>query len=291
MRVPKPLAAKRTPVRGRAAQQTTIRGASSSQAISNAEAAGELKASAAEVLERVRSRSPRVHCITNMVAQNFTANMLLALGAVPSMTIAPDEVGEFAAKADALIVNLGTFDAERRSAAEIAIRSITGAGRPWVLDPVFAERSKTRAAFAKALIDQGPRALRLNRAEFTALAGAPSSEVGLRAYALETDVALGVTGETDLVTDGGRLARIANGHSLMGKVTAMGCAASAVVAACLAVEPDAWRAVAAGLMLFGVAGELAGARATGPGSFAAAMLDAVYALNGDVLMEEARVAC
>ena len=57
------------------------------------------------------SAGPRVHCITNAVAQNFTANMLLAAGAVPSMTIAPKEVGRFAARADALLVNLGTFDA------------------------------------------------------------------------------------------------------------------------------------------------------------------------------------
>jgi hydroxyethylthiazole kinase len=77
----------------------------------------------------------------------------------------------------------------------------------------------------------------------------------------------------------------------MAKVTAMGCSASAVVAACLAVEADAWLATAAGLMVFGVAGELAGARATGPGSFAAAMLDAIYALDGEVLLREARIAC
>src|SRR5271165_2235478 len=87
--------------------------------------ADELVAQAAAILDRVRTRTPRVHCITNAVAQNFSANMLLALGAVPSMTIAPDEVGEFAARADAVLVNLGTFDAERRTAAEIAVRSVT----------------------------------------------------------------------------------------------------------------------------------------------------------------------
>ena len=48
---------------------------------------------AADILERLRERRPRVHCITNAVAQNFTANMLLAAGAMPSMTIAPEEVG------------------------------------------------------------------------------------------------------------------------------------------------------------------------------------------------------
>jgi hydroxyethylthiazole kinase len=251
----------------------------------------ELAAQAAAILDRVRTRTPRVHCITNAVAQNFSANMLLALGAVPSMTIAPDEVGEFAARADALLVNLGTFDAERRTAAEIAVRSVTGDGVPWLLDPVFIERSKPRAVFAKELLAQHPRAVRLNHAEFAALTGAGLSEPALRACALEYDTVLGLTGETDLVTDGTRIARIANGHPLMPKITAMGCAGSAIAAACLAVEPDAWRATTASLILLGVAGEIAGARATGPGTFAAYMLDAIYALDGTVLTEQARVAC
>ena len=251
----------------------------------------ELIAQAAAVLDRIRTGSPRVHCITNAVAQNFSANMLLALGAVPSMTIASDEVGEFAARADALLINLGTFDAERRQAAEIAVRSATGDGVPWLLDPVFIERSKPRTVFAKELLARRPRAVRLNRAEFAALTGTAWSEVSLRACALENDTVLGLTGETDLVSDGRRIARIANGHPLMAKVTAMGCAGSAIAAACLAVEPDAWRATSASLILLGVAGEIAGARATGPGSFAAYMLDAIYALDGTVLIEQARVAC
>jgi hydroxyethylthiazole kinase len=251
----------------------------------------ELAAQAAAILDRVRTRTPRIHCITNAVAQNFSANMLLALGAVPSMTIAPDEVGEFAARADALLVNLGTFDAERRTAAEIAVRSVTGDGVPWLLDPVFIERSKPRTVFAKELLAQHPRAVRLNHAEFAALTGAGLSEPALRACALEYDTVLGLTGETDLVTDGTRIASIANGHPLMAKITAMGCAGSAIAAACLAVEPDAWRATTVGLILLGVAGEIAGARATGPGTFAAYMLDAIYALDGTVLTEQARVAC
>ena len=280
---PKPKAKTRAP------DVTT--GASREAPLSVSLSPNELVAQAAAVLDRVRTRTPRVHCITNAVAQNFSANMLLALGAVPSMTIAPDEVGEFAARADALLVNLGTFDAERRAAAEIAVRSVTGEGVPWLLDPVFIERSKPRTVFAKELLAQRPRAVRLNHAELAALTGAALSEPALRVCALENDTVLGLTGETDLVTDGTRIARIANGHPLMAKVTAMGCAGSAIAAACLAVEPDAWRAITAGLILLGVAGEIAGARATGPGTFAAYMLDAIYALDGTVLTEQARVAC
>src|SRR5262249_10679111 len=91
---------------------------------------GDLAAASADVLERLRARHPRVHCITNAVAQNFTANVLLAAGARPSMTIAPEEIGAFVAGADALLVNLGTFDRERRGATPTAPQAAAPQGRP-----------------------------------------------------------------------------------------------------------------------------------------------------------------
>src|SRR5258708_35489317 len=103
--------------------------------------AGELPHPTADILARLRARSPRVHCITNAVAQAFTANVLLAAGAVPSMTIAPKEVRAFVQRADALLINLGTFDAERQKAALASVAVAGKARTPWVLDPVVIDRS------------------------------------------------------------------------------------------------------------------------------------------------------
>jgi hydroxyethylthiazole kinase len=250
----------------------------------------DIPSAAADVLERVRAKAPRVHCVTNAVAQNFTANMLLAAGAIPSMTIAADEIGAFAQRADALLVNLGTFDAERRTAAEIAIDVVTQHGKPWLLDPVFIERSAPRADFAKALAARKPRAIRLNRAEFTALSGQEADDAALARFAREMNTVLGLTGETDIVQADGKRVSIANGDPMMPRVTAMGCAGSALVGACLAVERDPWVAVAAGLLILGVAGEIAGAKAAGPGSLAVGILDALYKLDRASLIERARVA-
>src|SRR5262249_4324695 len=239
----------------------------------------DLAAACADVLERVRAHSPRVHCITNAVAQTFTANVLLAAGARPSMTISPEEIGSFVASADALLVNLGTFDAARRDATDTAIKVAAEEGLPWVLDPVLIDRSQPRAAYAADLITRGPRALRLNHAEFATLAGAEPAPETLRRYALDTLAVIGATGETDVVTDGARIAVIRNGHPLMARVTAMGCVASALVAACLAVEGDAWLATAAALLALGVAGEGAASHADGPGTFATQILDTLYRLD------------
>jgi len=251
--------------------------------------ANELPIIAADVLARLRAQSPRVHCITNSVAQTLTANTLLAVGAVPSMTIAPEEIGGFVKRAGALLVNLGTFDAGRRAASAIAIEAANELNLPWVLDPVFVDRSEPRAIYAKQLAVLAPKAMRLNHAEFSALSGVASEGGAPAGYAREHGTVVGLTGATDLVADGERLVAIANGHPLMSKVTALGCAASALVAACLAVERDAWCASAAALLIMGVAGELAAKRARGPGSFAVEILDALYALDRDMLVAHAKV--
>jgi hydroxyethylthiazole kinase len=244
---------------------------------------------AAAVLERVRARSPRVHCITNSVAQNFTANALLAAGCVPSMTLAAEEIGAFVGNADALLVNLGTFDAERREATEIAINAAAERGIPWVLDPVLVDRSPARAEFARGLIAKRPAVVRLNHAEFAALADADVSEGAVADFARQNRAVVALSGKTDLVSDGARLVTIENGHALMSRVTAMGCAGSALLAACLAVSEDAFTASAAALLILGVAGEIAAQTAKGPGGFATAILDALYALDPLTLISTAKV--
>jgi len=248
---------------------------------------------AARLFGELRARGPRVHCITNTVAQAYTANMLLAAGGVPSMTLSAEEIGGFVARADALLVNLGTFDAERREAAEIAIEVATEERLPWVLDPVFVNRSEPRAAYARTLAARKPGAIRLNRAEFKAVAGfEPEAEpdgAALSAYALDCLSVIGLTGPVDVVTDGARTITIENGDPLMASVTAMGCAGSGLLAACLAVENDPFVATVAALLALGVAGEVAAMTAHGPGSFAAGILDALHGLKRDVLIQRARV--
>jgi len=243
---------------------------------------------AADILARIRARRPRVHCITNSVAQNFTANMLLAAGAVPSMTTDPAEIREFVASADALLVNLGTLDAVRQAAIKAALEEAQGR-MPWVLDPVFVDRALSRARFALELTARRPNVLRLNDAEFAALAVAQPTPDALGRHARDHATVVGLTGDPDIVTDGARTVSIRNGDPLMARVTAMGCAASALVAACLAVEADAWRATAAGLILIGVAGELAAARAHGPGTLAVGILDTLHALDQRAIVQHARV--
>src|SRR5690606_7039725 len=101
---------------------------------------------AASLRDGIRAMNPRIHCITNTVAQAFTANVLLAAGATPSVTTSPEEIAGFVAGADNLLVNLGTLDAERREGIALALDVTAAKGLPWVLDPVFVDRSPSRLA-------------------------------------------------------------------------------------------------------------------------------------------------
>lgn len=234
----------------------------------------------ADVLQRLRQRAPRVHCLTNAVAQAFTANVLLALGAIPSMTLAAEEVPAFAASADALLLNLGTLDDTRRTAFALGLEVAERDGKPWVLDPVFVDRSPPRLALAGDLILRSPTLLKVNAGELAAMGGA--DQLGASSYA--------VTGAVDLVFCGGHQLRLANGDPMMGRVTATGCAAGAVLGACLAVEPDPLLAAASGLSFVAIAGELAAREARGPGSFVPAFLDALYGLDARTLAAQLRLA-
>ncbi|HEX8373827.1 MAG TPA: hydroxyethylthiazole kinase [Geminicoccaceae bacterium] len=239
-------------------------------------------------LTLVRERQPRVHCLTNPVAMTLSANLLLAAGAVPSMTAEVAAQADFLRGSDALVVNLGMLDHARLEAIGAATALAAELGRPWALDPVKVDRSLDRLDVARRLIEAKPAVVRANEAEAAALVRGGRRRAAHLAG--EFGCVVAVTGPADLVTDGRRSLEIRNGSPLMDRVTGMGCAVSALLGAFLAVEPDAYLATAAALLVAGVAGEIAAETARGPGSFVPAFLDAVYTLDAATLAERARLA-
>ena len=245
-------------------------------------------------LERLRADPPLVQCLTNAVVTNFTANVLLALGAAPAMTDIPGEAGPFARSASAVLINLGTPQAEQRTAMLEAARAANEAGTPWVLDPVAVGSLPVRTALASQLLALHPTAIRANASEIIALAGLGAGGRGVDATDNPEDAlpaalllaekhgsVVAVSGPIDLVTDGTDTVRISNGHPLLTKVTGGGCALGAVTAAFLAAADDGGplAAVAAATAAYTVAAEPAAETAAGPGSFAVGFLDSLAALG------------
>ncbi|HVU34492.1 MAG TPA: hydroxyethylthiazole kinase [Opitutaceae bacterium] len=253
-------------------------------------------------LERLRARRPLVHCLTNGVVKNFTANVLLAVGAAPAMVEHPDEAAEFAAMADALLVNVGTLDEPQMVAMRRAIGAAVNAHKPWVLDPVAVGPLSVRTSFARVILQHRPTLVRGNASEVLALAGsagrgrgvdsgdaAEAALLAARNLAKQTGGAVLATGAVDYATDGARTVACHNGHVLLTRVTGVGCAQGALAAACAAVADTPLAAAVASAIIMGVAGDIAARASTRPGSFAVALLDALDQIDAAALRREARI--
>lgn len=249
-------------------------------------------------MRALRLCSPVVHCITNDVVQSFTANVLLAIGASPAMVVAEEEVEDFAAAADALLVNVGTIHRQSAQSMLLAAASACAHGTPWVLDPVAVGVLPYRAEVVKRLLAYRPTAIRGNASEILAMAGKTSSAKGpdsldsaLSALEAAQELAtlhhcvVAVTGEIDFITDGGKTFAAHGGHVSLTRITGTGCSLSAMAAAFLGCpETDRLGAVASACLLMKAAGQAAG-RNTGLGSFAVALLDNLSLSAGQDLLQ------
>jgi hydroxyethylthiazole kinase len=265
----------------------------------------EWRSASADLLGLVQRDAPLVQCITNYVAMNFAANVLLAVGASPAMVHAQEEAGEFAGFCAALTINIGTLSAPWLDGMRAAAQAARAAGTPWVLDPVAHHATSFRREAVRALLDLKPAIIRGNASEIITLAGGTSASQGVDAkdsvrlaessavkLARLQQAVVAVTGETDFVTDGQESVRIGGGSALMPRVTAMGCALTGVVGAFAAVAPGRpLLATVAALACFGVAGEAAAMQAVGPGSFSWRFIDALAALTPDSINGNARLEC
>lgn len=257
----------------------------------------------AQALADLREQAPLVQCLTNIVAANWTANVLLAAGASPAMVDNPAEAGHFAGVASAVLINLGTPYPETVAAMREAARAAVAAGRPWVLDPVAAGGLPWRTEVALELLDDAaPTVIRGNASEVLGLAGASVGGRGADAadsveaaaltatyLATRYNAAVAVSGPVDYLTDGRNSLTIANGHQWLTRVTGVGCALGALMAAFAAVTRNGLEAATAATAMLTVAADQAAATTSGPGTFAPALLDRLASLTPDELASAVRL--
>jgi hydroxyethylthiazole kinase len=256
-------------------------------------------------LRTLRERKPLVHQITNYVVMNETANATLALGALPVMAHAREEVEEMVTLAGALVINIGTLSPHWVDAMLAAGKSANAAGIPVVLDPVGAGATKYRTETARQILDQvRVSVLRGNQGEIATLVGVQAEVRGVESIAVDSDpselartaarsleVIASVTGPVDHVSNGDVALSVSNGHELLAAVTGTGCMSSAMTGCFLAAKHDEpLEAAAEALAAFGVAGEDAARHAKGPGSFHVGLYDALAALDPQTLDSRAQIA-
>ncbi|KAI1842644.1 hypothetical protein JX266_011106 [Neoarthrinium moseri] len=252
-----------------------------------------------DVVRRVAERRPLSHNMTNLVVQNIAANVALAVGASPIMANYGEEARDLAALGGALVVNMGTVTPEGLQNYLKALRAYNDAGGPVVFDPVGAGATAVRRSATKTILNGGYiDVLKGNQSEIltctpagsrTQQRGVDSAADGSRSQAqlaaavrdlaqLRRNVVV-MTGKTDLVTAGGAVLAVDNGHEYLGMVTGTGCCLGTTVSAMVAAWPeDKLAATVAGLLLYEIAAEIAAERSDvkGPGTFVPAFLDELY---------------
>lgn len=251
-----------------------------------------------EAWQLLQSRQPLVQCITNQVAANYAANILLAAGASPAMIDNPFEAASFAAISSAISINLGTPTTEQIQAIKITTQTAHEQQIPWVLDPVgYSQVLAWRSQTVDEILQYQPAVIRGNASEIYTLAGNHSESKGVDSVLASAEVyvhaqslfshteCIAISGESDFILSKKDqvVFKVNGGSQLQPKVTATGCALGALTAAYAGVSEPAIAALAAHIH-FAIAGKLAFEQAQRVGQFNVAFLDEVYALNADKIL-------
>jgi hydroxyethylthiazole kinase len=256
-----------------------------------------------KIVNNIRIKSPLVQNITNYVVMNSTANALLAIGASPVMAHAIEETEDIVTISSSLVINMGTLSATWVDSMLFAAKKAKETATPFVFDPVGVGASKYRTATALKIIAAAtPDVIRGNASEIMVLAQQASSSKGVDSTMLAADAVSGaielskklnntvvVSGQVDYIITGDKVNTISNGSTLMSKVTGMGCSATAIIGACIAIEPDVHLACTAAMAIMGIAGDMAAELSKGPGSFQVHFLDSLYLLTDDILKDKIKL--
>lgn len=201
-------------------------------------------------LVKIREKKPLIHCITNTVVTNFTANGLLAIGASPVMSDEPLDVEEMVSISNGLLINIGTLNKRSVEAMFLAGKKANELNIPVVLDPVGVGATTYRKEVTENLLKEVQFDLiRCNAGELAAISGVIWQARGVDSGEGEMDVEtcakevakkyqtiVAVSGKEDYVTDGENGYEIVGGHELMTQVTGTGCLLSAICAGALSIE-------------------------------------------------------
>ncbi|MCD8903696.1 hydroxyethylthiazole kinase [Staphylococcus gallinarum] len=255
-------------------------------------------------LDKIKTMQPLIICYTNDVVKHFTANGLLSLGASPAMSEAPEEATEMLSVAQALLINIGTITKDRsKDMLEIA-KIANKVGTPVIFDPVAVGASDFRKQFCKQFIEEIDIAvIKGNASEVLALIDdettmkGTDSDVNLDAIDIarkaldQLQTAIVITGKEDIIAQDNKVIQLANGSSLLTRITGAGCLLGAIVGAFLTEKGKVQiQQLEEAVAIYNIAAEAAEQLAghQGPASFMTALLDALYHISYDDYLKSNR---
>ncbi|KAK0621378.1 Hydroxyethylthiazole kinase family-domain-containing protein [Bombardia bombarda] len=254
---------------------------------------------APSIIKAIHMCTPLSHNMTNLVVQNFAANVALAVGASPIMANYGEEAPDLCKLGGSLVINMGTVTPDGLDNYLKALRAYNQVGQPVVFDPVGAGATAVRRAAVKTIMSNGYLdVIKGNEGEINtvfgddgtqqrgvdssnALDATQKAKLALKLAYREKNVVV-MTGQTDFVSDHERTFTIQNGHQYLSMVTGTGCVLGTAISAAVAVYPDDKLAATIAAMLhFEIAAELAAERpdVQGPGTFVPAFIDELHKIR------------
>lgn len=245
----------------------------------------------------IAAKAPFVYGLTNYIAANLNANVLLAVGAGPAIGAGADWPTTFPAGAQGVWINSAAVMSNDAETLRTVAETAKAAGTPWVLDPVaFGAGAPGYEEIVRSLLAYRPAIIRGNASELIALAGGDVTGDGVETtadsgqavefiatLARDTGAVVAVSGPTDYISDGARTVAVPGGDIRLTKVTGAGCSLGALSAGAVAAIEDPLLAAITAHAAFARAAENAAQRigpSGGSGSFAVALVDELYALAG-----------
>ena len=246
------------------------------------------------IVRKHSERNPLCHNMTNLVVQNFAANVCLATGSSPIMTTNSEEAPELAKLGAALVINMGTVTGSSLTSFCRSMQAYNKALQPVLFDPVGGGATSVRKSAIKTLMGAGFfDVIKGNEKEISAVLGkaditqrgvdSGQSDLTTQEKAqMVADLArreknlILMTGAVDILSDGGRTVTILNGHPYLGEITGTGCALGAVIASYISAHrQDKFLAALAAILHYEIAAQRAACSDTvrGPATFQAVLLD------------------
>ncbi len=255
-----------------------------------------------KILNRMKELKPVVHCIGNDISTAATANLLLAAGARPVMTYAPQETEEISCSSSATVLNCGTPTEEKFKGLLNAAKGTKN--HPLVIDPVGVGASRWRKENIKKVFSAAQSdniIIHCNYSEALALLeeqvtfeGVDSIVSGIAAktqrsakLAEKLSAVVIISGRQDVISDGKKTAVVYGGNRIMGLISGSGCMLGALAGA-FSVAGEGFETAVTACAFWKKRAEKAYKKTKTPGSFMPALIDSVYEITSQD-MEDIKV--
>ncbi|MGL5123128.1 MAG: hydroxyethylthiazole kinase [Fusobacteriaceae bacterium] len=209
-------------------------------------------------LNQLRKEIPLIYHISNYVSINDCANITIAIGGSPIMSMEILEAEELVAISSSVVINIGTLTESIYNVIEVACKKANELKVPIILDIVGLGATEYRNKAVKKLVDKFKfTVIKGNLSEIKYFCDLKVKSKGIdtdefinnenemneivnqmKIKALAQNTILIATGEKDLICNYEKCYIVENGNYLMSKISGSGCMLTSVISCFLKIKEE-----------------------------------------------------